>query len=262
MYSKYKMNDNVIISIEGNIGSGKSTLLANLQTHFKNNKKIIFLREPVDLWESITDEHGTSMLKLFYHDQKTHAFAFQMMAYISRLGLLKEAIANNHGAIIITERCLYTDKMVFAKMLFDSGDIKLENYKIYLKWFDTFVSDFPISKVIYVKTAPEICCDRIIKRSRTGEDNIPLEYLIKCNEYHESMLDTNCDTCICREQLVLNGDIDIYENEHELITWINQTTVFIQDTNVNSFSSKMNELYNELQNELYDNLLYFSKKFN
>ena len=48
-------------------------------------------------------------------------------------------------------------------MLFDSGNIELVNYKIYLKWFDTFADDFPVSKVIYVNTDPEICHGRIGK---------------------------------------------------------------------------------------------------
>lgn len=218
---------NTIISIEGNIGSGKSTLLANLQKHFSNNAEIIFLKEPVDEWETITNENGVTMLQLFYEDQKKHAFAFQMMAYISRLALLKEAVKKNPGAIIITERSLYTDKMVFAKMLFDSGNIELQNYKIYNKWFDTFASEFAINKVIYVKTSPEMSYSRITKRSRSGENNIQLEYLNNCHTYHNEMLEHNSVDCVCKDQLILNGNVDIYENEEQLTKWIQQITNFI-----------------------------------
>jgi len=216
-----------IISIEGNIGSGKSTLLANLQKKYKNNSNIIFLREPVDDWESITDVNGTTMLELFYADQKTHSFAFQMMAFISRLKLLKETVEKNPNSIIVTERCLYTDRMVFAKMLFDAGDITVENYRIYLKWFETFAIDYPIHKTIYVKTNPEICHERIVKRSRDGEGNIPLEYLQKCSNYHEQMLDLKNPNCVSKQQMVLNGNVDIYENKDELNNWIQNIHSFI-----------------------------------
>jgi deoxyadenosine/deoxycytidine kinase len=216
-----------IISIEGNIGSGKSTLLANLQKKYENNSNIIFLREPVDDWETITDINGTTMLKLFYADQKTHSFAFQMMAFISRLKLLKETIENNPNSIIVTERCLYTDRMVFAKMLFDAGDITLENYKIYLKWFETFATDYPIHKTIYVKTTPEICHKRILKRSRDGEGNIPLEYLEKCSNYHEEMMNLKNPNCLCKKQMILNGNVDIYESKDELNNWIQKVHSFI-----------------------------------
>jgi thymidine kinase len=222
-----------IISIEGNIGSGKSTLLANLEKAFANNKNIVFLKEPVEDWESITDENGTPMLKLFYADTRTHAFAFQMMAYISRLSVMMAAVKKNPNSIIITERCLHTDNQVFAKMLFDSGNIKVENYKIYTKWFDTFVNEFPINKVIYVNTSPETCYDRIQKRSRDGENTITIEYLTSCNKYHEDMLDKNNTECICLDQLILNGNIDIYDNSLELTNWIKQVDTFIHSTQIN-----------------------------
>jgi len=222
-----------IISIEGNIGSGKSTLLEELRNHFSNNESIVFLQEPVDEWAKIQDENGVTMLEKFYQNQKKYSFAFQMMAYISRLAALKKAVESanqkqnkqeNHKTIIITERSLFTDKMVFAQMLYDSGAIEHIEHQIYLQWFDTFAAEYPISKIIYVKTAPEICHFRILKRSRTGEDCIPLEYLDQCHEYHEKMISSDCITKI---QLVLNGNIDKKENEKEWEEWIQQIEKFI-----------------------------------
>ena len=72
----------ILVTVQGNIGSGKSTLVNNLQQRFGQNKKICFLQEPVDIWNTITDENGSSMIKLYYSDQKSYAFSFQMMAYI------------------------------------------------------------------------------------------------------------------------------------------------------------------------------------
>ena len=209
-----------IISIEGNIGSGKTTLLGKLKDKYADNKKIVFLKEPVDDWATITDINGVTMLEKFYSNQKEYAFPFQMMAYISRLALFKNTIQENPGAIIITERSLNTDREVFAKMLYDTGFIELVNYKIYLKWFDTFARDCPISKVIYVNTDPQICFDRIKKRSRTGESSIPLDYLENCHKYHEDMLDTNKDSCVCNDQIVFDGNIDIFQNEEHLEEWL------------------------------------------
>lgn len=216
-----------IISIEGNIGSGKTTLLAELKTKFGDNKNIVFLKEPVDDWATITDVNGVTMLEKFYMNQKEYSFPFQMMAYISRLALLKNAIKENPNGIIITERSLYTDREVFAKMLYDSGCIELVNYKIYLKWFDTFAQECPVSKIIYVNTDPKICFDRIKKRSRTGESNIPFDYLENCHKYHNDMLDTSKDSCVCKDQIVLNGDIDIFQNEEHLKMWIEQISAHL-----------------------------------
>lgn len=231
------MNHNFkIISIEGNIGSGKSTLLANLKSKFECNPNIIFLREPVDEWAKIKDENGKTILEKFYAEQEKYSFPFQMMAYISRLKLLKDTINEvsqrnnndtNKDIIIITERSLFTDKMVFAKMLYDSGKIEHVNYQIYLNWFNTFSEEYPVHKIVYVKTNPQICHNRINNRNREGEDNIPLEYLSLCSEYHENMLDTSNPDCVCQEQLVLNGNHNIFENTDILDEWMGTIENFI-----------------------------------
>lgn len=223
-----------IISIEGNIGSGKTTLLSNLQEHYKNNSNVVFLKEPVDEWGKIKDENGQTILKKFYADQEKYSFPFQMMAYVSRLKVLRDTLkninnnSNNSNIIIITERSLYTDKMVFAKMLYDSKKIEYINYQIYLNWFDTFSEEFPVHKVVYVQTEPEKCYQRIVKRSRTGEENIPLEYLTSCSDYHNNMLNKNSADCVCLDQLVLDGNIDIYENKKQIEEWIDEIERFIK----------------------------------
>jgi deoxyadenosine/deoxycytidine kinase len=221
------------ISIEGNIGSGKSTLLANLREHYKNNENVIFLKEPVDEWTKIKDINGTTILEKFYADQEKYSFSFQMMAYVSRIKVLRDTLKdktkneNENHFIIITERSLYTDKMVFAKMLYDSGKIEDVNYQIYLNWFDTFSGEFPVHKVIYVKASPEKCYARIAKRSREGEENIPLEYLTACSLYHDNMLDKTNNSCVCDEQLILDGNIDIYENKTQVDEWIQEIEQYI-----------------------------------
>jgi deoxyadenosine/deoxycytidine kinase len=219
------MSNYKIVSIEGNIGSGKSTLLENLRKYYNNNTRVIFLREPVDDWEKIKDSQGNTMLKKFYSDQEKYSFAFQMMAYISRLKILRDTIKVvsqdiNQQYIIITERSLYTDKHVFAKMLHDQGNIEDVCYQIYLNWFEEFASDFPINYSVYVKTDPTNCYERIHKRSREGEEVIPLAYLQDCHNYHEEFLNEN--TGIKSKKLVLDGNVNIYENEKVLDKWIEQ----------------------------------------
>lgn len=225
--TRTQMNKPTIVSLEGNIGSGKSTLLSYLENYFKGNAKILFLKEPVEDWETIRDENDVTILEKFYKDQEKYSFPFQMMAYISRLVALKEAVEKN-PAIIITERSLYTDRMVFAKMLYDDGKIEFINYRIYLKWFDSFAKEFPVDKVIYVKASPSICHFRIKMRSRIGESVIPLDYLESCNRYHEAMLDKKAPDCVCHNQLILDGSVDIHEKKEIMKTWISQIEEFIK----------------------------------
>lgn len=180
----------VIISIEGNIGSGKSTLVSKMKERFEtiNGCNVIFLQEPVDIWESVCDKNGVSILTKFYDNQSKYAFSFQMMAYITRLKLLTDTINSaKHNSIIICERSLWTDKNIFAKMLFDDGNIEDVNYIIYNKWFEHFSKDCELDGIIYLNVNTNICEERIIKRDRNGE-KIPIKYLEKCESYHNKWI--------------------------------------------------------------------------
>lgn len=218
-----------IITIEGNIGSGKSTLLNNLKEEYKYNPNVVFLDEPVESWNNIKDSSGQTMLEKFYGNQEKYSFPFQMMAYISRLSVIKNAIQKHPGCVFISERCLYTDKHVFAKMLYDTGKIEDVNYQIYNEWFDTFVDEFVISHIIYVKTSPDICYSRVKSRSRDGEDSIPVEYLQDCHEYHTNMMKimtSQRDTDI----LVLNGNVNLKTEPQQLKGWMEMIDRVVKKT--------------------------------
>lgn len=207
--NKLKKNP-IIISIDGNIGSGKSTIVRYLKKHFNKyintesgeNYKICILEEPVDIWSEIVDKtDGKNIIEKYYEDQEKYAFCFQMMAYISRLSQIKKTIDENIYDIIITERSIFTDKHIFAKMLYDDKKINDIEYSIYLKWFDNFSNILNNIKIVYIKTTPEISKNRIIKRQRSGE-NISLEYLKRCHNYHEDLLNENYNI------ITINGNIE------------------------------------------------------
>jgi len=214
--SENSTKDTKIISVEGNIGSGKSTLVEELRKKFGNCDNICFLQEPVDIWNTIKDKDGNTMIAKFYADTKKYSFAFQMMAYISRLSLLREAIKKQYD-IIVVERSMFTDKRVFAKMLYDDGNIEEVEYQIYNKWFEEFITELPPIDIIYVNTSPETAFTRVKNRNREGE-TIPLEYLQNCHKYHESWLTSENSTF--RNKITIQGDIDIEKDPDMLKIWL------------------------------------------
>jgi deoxyadenosine/deoxycytidine kinase len=213
-----------IFSIEGNIGSGKSTLVSMLKNAMKDDTEVVFMQEPVDIWQTIQDKNGETILSKFYADQDKYAFSFQMMAYISRISMLKKLVKDNPDKIIICERSVLTDKNVFAKMLYDAGNIEEVNYQIYLKWFDEFIADVPIAGLIYVKADPQVSHERVQKRAREGE-NIPLEYLKNCHTYHNDWIES--ETC---DVLTLDANTDKEETNDAYAQWIHQIDEFVIDT--------------------------------
>ena len=215
----------IIISIEGNIGSGKTTLLNELK-RVLNTPQIVFINEPVSEWTRIVDLDNKSILELFYADSAKYAFPFQMLAGFTRLANLELAIKSNPRArVFITERSLETDRSVFAKMLFETMQIDDINMQVYIKWYTSFATKFKINKIIYVKTDADICYDRIVKRSRTGENNIPLNYLFECGHYHDEMIN---NAFANTTKLILNGNVDIYENNDQLNLWVQEISNFLE----------------------------------
>lgn len=211
----------VMISIEGNIGSGKSTFVQHLKDNFAqefpNQFRICFLQEPVDEWNQIRDSTGKTIIECYYENQHAYAFTFQMMAYITRLNRIKEALAENYDMIIM-ERSLQTDRLVFAQMLKDEAKISEIEFAVYTKWFDSFQAEIPHCHTIYLQTTPEIALERVQRRAREGED-IPLDYLAKCHSYHERWLNNGSAAV-----LVLDATQDMRREDGALaIQWRSET---------------------------------------
>jgi deoxyadenosine/deoxycytidine kinase len=219
----------ILVSIEGNIGAGKSSIIRKMKEKYASNPDVVFVEEPVHIWDGICDEAGTPILKLFYENPEKHAFAFQQMAYITRITLLRKTIKENpHCKVIICERSLDADRNIFAKMLFDDGIISKVCFQIYNLIYDEFTCGFPIDRCIYIDADPEVCAERISKRARSGESGIALTYLAKCKKYHDDwLLDSNITTPLLHLKTNQNatyadGDEDDCGNK-----WIHQIMEFI-----------------------------------
>ena len=208
-----------IFSIEGNIGSGKSTLLQQLR---ETAPDLVFLSEPTAEWDTIRDDAGTTVLERYYSDQSRWAFTFQMMAFITRVRAFRAAPKN---AVVITERSVFTDREIFAKMLRDSGKMNAIEADVYLRWFDELVGDLTVDGIVYVRTSPEVCEQRIAKRARAGESQIEFEYLNTCDSYHEKWLRGNTVPT-----LTLNGDVG------EASDWVPEVLTFFLVQSAKCFS--------------------------
>ena len=203
----------IIISIDGNIGAGKSTFLKYLRDNFPN---VHFIDEPVDSWTGFKNEKGESLLEVYYKDKSRWSFTFQNCALMTRyLNILKnitdwwieckidpEKIKNN---IFITERFFDTDFNIFAQMLHDDGFINEMEWSIYKQWYDHLNNQFKLNGVIYIHCLPDKCKERIIKRNRSGENEILTAYLEKVHFYHEKWMN---ETFIPTLKIDTNEDIE------------------------------------------------------
>ena len=165
--------------LEGNMGSGKSTLLHLIKKHLPH---IEVIQEPVDKW------HGNDLLMHFYKDQQRWAYTMETFTLLTRVKEhLKEQNKNPHK---IMERSIYSGYYCFAKNGLLQGTLSKDEWVIHNEWFEFLVTHkcTPPVGFIYLQTFPEICFERIKKRNRTGESNVPLHYLNLIHNQHEMFL--------------------------------------------------------------------------
>ena len=156
------------------------------------------------------------------------------------LETIRDDVLKIQQEIIICERSIWTDKNVFAQMLADDGKIDDVNFTIYKKWFDDLSKDIQLDGILYLKTSPEVCQQRVALRNRKGED-IPLAYLTRCNAYHENWLKT------IETIHVLDGDIVTSDISKERLECIAKFIRKIYDMkNKVSFEFNVSDIYDKM----------------
>jgi deoxyadenosine/deoxycytidine kinase len=217
----------LIVSIEGNIGAGKSTFLEKLRENLgegDSNLEVVFMQEPVDVWQTITDKSGEDILTKYYADPAKYAFSFQIMAYSTRLAMFKKAVREHPNCdVILCERSLEADRNIFAKMLRDEGNIEDIMYQIYDRLYADTAQDYLADGIVYMATPPMVCYDRIQQRNRKGESEIAMPYLMNCHAYHTAWLSNQTDLEEKTEVLPLNPD----DAQHPEEEWVQRVSDFL-----------------------------------
>jgi deoxyadenosine/deoxycytidine kinase len=169
--------------VEGNIGAGKSTFL-KIISHYLNAQVIY---EPHHLWQDVA---GENLLSAFYADPKRWAYIFQTYVFLTRTRTHEQHTKVNTHPFQILERSVYSDRYCFARNAYDMGLMSSLEWKVYQDWFGWLMEEHlkTPSGFIYLKTDPAVCYERLVKRNRTEETTISLEYLKLLHERHESWL--------------------------------------------------------------------------
>lgn len=204
--------------VEGNIGSGKSTFLKKLSTEFK------VVQEPVDEWSKMKNaSSGKNILEEFYEDPERNAYLFQSIAFRSRVKNITDIDATD---VVIVERSIYTDRMVFAEVSREAGNINEIEWNDYTEWFDFVVEHigFRPKGFIYLRTDPEKSHERITRRDRSGESNITLEYLRKLHQRHDEWLTRDMTAPV----LVLDVTEEFESNPEHLERMIQKVRDFVR----------------------------------
>ena len=170
----FVFSQKIFIAIAGNIGTGKTTLTQMLSRRFGWTPHFECVAE-------------NPYLADFYKDMNRWSFPLQVFFLNHRFSAHQEVTQGTDSAI--QDRSIYEDANIFARNLFEQGQMEERDYKNYLQLYSTMASFLtPPDLVIYLKKSLPKLKERIAMRGRDYEKGIPDEYLINLNRYYDDWM--------------------------------------------------------------------------
>lgn len=196
-YEQLSSGDNRhFVVVAGNIGSGKTTLTKKLSE--KLGWKPHF--------ESVQDN---PYLADFYEDMQRWSFPLQVYFLNHRFNTHK--LIENSNSSSIQDRSIYEDANIFAKSLFEQGDLDERDYENYCRLYESMIQYLsPPTLMVFLKRSVPKLQERIKMRGRDYEQAIPVDYLTKLNQYYNDWYE-NYD--LGKSLIVDTDDLDFLENE-------------------------------------------------
>jgi deoxyadenosine/deoxycytidine kinase len=201
-----------IYAIEGNISSGKSTLVQNLTKY--SDLKLNYVLEPLHEWNEL------NILKNFYEKKERWSFTFENYVQLCRLrshfSTLSDNLKDPAANVTLIERSLWSSFNVFAVNSYEEKRLSPIEFGILKNYFNFFSNNLLVSdacgkkrlpfKIIYLRTKPEVCYERLKIRNREAEATVSLDYLKNVHDKHEQWIH-EVEKSNLTKVYVLNGDV-------------------------------------------------------
>ncbi len=163
------------LAIAGNIGVGKSTLTGMLAEKME--------WEP--FYEAVDDN---PYLADFYKDMRTWSFHSQIFFLTRRLRHHRQLL--DHPGSVVQDRSVYEDAEIFARNLYEQGNMTDRDYDSYHELYRVLTEFLPPPDVVvYLRASVDTLLERIRKRGREFEQDIAPTYLGQLNGLYEDWLD-------------------------------------------------------------------------
>lgn len=184
------------VIVAGNIGSGKTTLTNKLSQRLAWKP----------YFESVQDN---PYLSDFYANMKRWSFPLQVYFLNHRFNTHKNIELGSASSI--QDRSIYEDANIFARALFEQGDLDARDYENYLELYQSMISYLnPPTLMIFLRRSVPKLVERIKLRGRDYEQAIPIDYLTKLNHYYDDWYE---NYNLGKSLVVDTDDLDFLENE-------------------------------------------------
>lgn len=191
------MDRRKFIYIEGNIGAGKTKVLETLKEKYPASIHVEF--EPIEIWQNYRDRFN--LLSLMYANPKEYAFKFQIVAQTTQIQRETRVLnQKKRKKFNFFERSIRTQKL-FVDSLYSNG-ITFLDWCILSDLYKVTAEQIKNYRIIYLRTEPTVCLERINQRARPGESDITLKYLQLLHRQHEKTFKE--DECI-----IIDGNLPI-----------------------------------------------------
>jgi len=162
------------VAVAGNVGVGKSTLTRLLAQ--KMGWEPFF--EAVDENPYLAD---------FYRDMRTWSFHSQIFFLTRRLRHHRQLM--DYPNSVVQDRSVYEDAEIFARNLFDQGNMGPRDYASYRELYEVLTEFLqPPDVVVYLRASVNTLLNRIHQRGRDYERNISPAYLEQLNRLYEQWI--------------------------------------------------------------------------
>jgi deoxyadenosine/deoxycytidine kinase len=162
------------IAIAGNIGVGKSTL-----THL--------LSEAMG-WEPFYEAAAENpYLADFYADMERWSFHSQVFYLGKRLEHHRQLV--DHPGSVVQDRTVYEDAEIFARNLYEQGQMSDRDYDAYRRLYRAVASFLPPPDlIVYLRAGVPTLFGHILKRGNDYERGIAPAYLAQLNRLYEAWI--------------------------------------------------------------------------
>lgn len=216
------------IAVAGNIGVGKSTLTERLAATLG--------WEP--FFEAVDDN---PYLADFYQDMARWSFHSQIFFLGRRLRHHILLLQRPHS--VIQDRTIYEDAEIFARNLYERGDLSERDWRVYRELYETLLMLLPPPDlVLYLRASVPTLQQRIAMRGRAFERAIPADYLARLNELYEAWIQ-RFDLC---PVLTIPADrLDFVQHPRHLRLIVDKVIEKLQGKEEVTFDDALGELTDE-----------------
>jgi deoxyadenosine/deoxycytidine kinase len=187
-----------MVLVAGNIGAGKTSLTQRIGSRLGWQSA----------FESVSDN---PYLPDFYADMRTWSFHLQVFFLGHRAEQYLELAAGPQSAIL--DRSIYEDAYIFARALYEMGNLNERDYLAYRRVFDLIVDKLPPPDLlIYLRAPVPVLLKRIQRRARSMESGITAEYLNLLENFYDEWMQT---FDVCPVLTIRTDDLDfVHKSRH------------------------------------------------